>query len=168
MSSFDLSEIFIYSPRLSLLLQLLDSTSGDGEKRGKFKCGLLFEAAQEIAGLCPKRAGLLGQLVLHAWDWALQVPALGAMPVLLLRAQIAKKSSLEKSLCSCCFVGERIVEKCFIFLLSEGKSQHAAFAGVMGDTCTSLLLKDKRCTVGGCTARERRSIPCTTWKQNLL
>lgn len=96
MSSFDRSEIFIYSPRFSVFLQLPDSTSGDGEKGGKFECSLLFEAAQEIAGLCPKRAGFLGQLVLRAWDWALQVPALGAVPMLLLRAQIAKKSSLEK------------------------------------------------------------------------
>lgn len=94
MSSFDRSKIFIYSPRLSVFLQLPDSTSGDGGKKGKIQ--VWFEAAQEIAGLCPKRAGFLGQLVLRAWDWALQVPALGAVPMLLLRAQIAKKSSLEK------------------------------------------------------------------------
>lgn len=55
MSSFDRSEIFIYSPRLSVFLQLPDSTSGDGEKKGKIQ--VWFEAAQEIAGLCPKRAG---------------------------------------------------------------------------------------------------------------
>lgn len=52
MSSFDRSEIFIYSPRLSVLLQLPDSTSGDGEKRGKFECGLRL--LRKLLGFAPK------------------------------------------------------------------------------------------------------------------
>lgn len=163
MSSFDRSEIFIYSPRLSVFLQLPDSTSGDGGKKGKIR--VWFEAAQEIAGLCPKRAGC-----------SCCVPGTGLCRFLPLgpclccfsEPKLQRKAAWKKFLCGCCFVGERIREKCFVFLLSGGKSQHAAFAGVMGATCMSLLLKDKRCTVGGCTARERRSIPCTTCKQNLL